>query len=270
MLVVSVLSLKGGVGKTSVVLGLAGAAADRGLFTLVVDLDPQANATSVLAPAKLKTTIDDVLRAPGKGALADAVVASSWNSAQGEVDLVGALPDLEGRNAFPGRDSEARLRIAMRGLTGYDLVLLDCPPTLGELTRNALVASRRALVVTEPSLFALQGAERAVAAVDVVRGGFNLTLRTSGIVVNRMHQQSAEHRFRLAELRDAYGAMVLDPPLPDRSAVQQAAGAGVPVQQWPSAGAKDVSTILDGYLGVLLHSATEPDLPLLPPHGGSR
>ncbi len=263
----SVLSLKGGVGKTSVVLGLAGAAAARGLFTLVVDLDPQANATSVLGPNKIKTTVNDVLRAPAKGALADAVVATSWTTSSGEVDLVGSVPDLEGRNSSPTRDSEARLRIAMRGLTGYDLVLLDCPPTLGELTRNALVASRRALVVTEPSLFALQGAERAVAAVDVVRGGFNLTLRTAGIVVNRMHQQSAEHRFRLDELSRTYGPLVLDPPMPDRSAVQQSAGAGIPVQQWPSTGAREVSAVLDRYLDALLTGAAKPDLPLLASRG---
>lgn len=253
MLVVSVVSLKGGVGKTSVVLGLAGAAWERGLHALVVDLDPQANASTVLDPAEVRFTSNDVLADARNGVLADAVVRSGWGP---EVDVVAAERALEHRNRdvdAGGRDGALRLRIAMEGLTGYDLVLVDSPPSLGALTKNALAASHRAVVVTEPTLFALHGAQQALDAVHVVQSGYNLRLRAAGIVVNRVRANQNEHAFRLQELSDAYGDLLLTPPLPDRAAVQQAQGAYVPVQAWRSAGAREVAEIYDDYLEHLLH-----------------
>ena len=251
--VVSVVSLKGGVGKTSVVLGLAGAAWQRGVRTLVLDLDPQANATTVLDPVGARFTMNDVLADGRAGVLADALVRSGWG---GGVDVGPSERALAHRNVDQ-RDGALRLRVAMSGLDGYDLVLVDTPPSLGELTKNALSASHRALVVTEPTLFALQGAEQAVEAVEVVRAAYNLRLTVAGIVVNRVRTHQPEHAFRLAELREAYGDLVLDPPLPDRSAVQQAAGAYLPVQAWRSPGAREVSDVYDDHLDRLLVTRKE-------------
>ena len=252
MLVVSVVSLKGGVGKTSVVLGLAGAARERGVRVLVVDLDPQANASTVLDPPQVTYTSNDVLADARAGVLRQAVAATRWGPL---VDVVAAEPALEHRNRDvdgPGRDGTLRLRIAMESLQGYDLVLVDSPPSLGDLTRNALAASHRALVVTAPSLFALHGAQQALDAVDVVRSGYNLRLRPAGVVVNGVRSRSAEHAFRVEELEAAYGDLLLTPALPDRAAVQQAAGAYVPVQSYRSPGAREVIDVLDGYLERLM------------------
>ena len=121
----------------------------------------------------------------------------------------------------------------------------------GGLTRNALAASHVALVVAEPSLFALQGAAAALDAIELVRAD-NLRLRPAGILVNKVRGQSVEHRFRHDELRQTYGDLVLEPPLPDRAAVQQAEGACVPVQAWRSPGAREVSDALDDHLEHLL------------------
>ncbi|RJK98371.1 ParA family protein [Vallicoccus soli] len=245
-------SLKGGVGKTSVVLGLAGAALERGVRTLVVDLDPQANASTVLDPREVTYTSNDVLADARAGVLRQAVSRSGWGDL---VDVVVAERALEHRNRdlpSAGRDGTLRLRIAMDGLDGYDLVLVDSPPSLGDLTRNALAASHRALVVTEPTLFALHGAQQALDAVDVVRRSSNLRLRPAGVVVNRVRARSAEHAYRLRELEDAYDDLLLTPALPDRAAVQQAAGAYVPVQAYRSPGAREVGQVLGGYLERLL------------------
>ena len=87
-------------------------------------------------------------------------------------------------------------------------MLIDTPPALGELTRNALTASDLGLVVTEPSLFALQGAQQALDAMSVVRDT-NLRLQVAGIVVNRVRPTSSEHRYRMAELALAYGDLLL-------------------------------------------------------------
>ncbi len=248
MLVVSVVSLKGGVGKTSVALGLAGAAWNRGISTLVVDLDPQGNASTVLDPPEVRFSASDVLADQGAGLLAHAIARSGWGPS---VDVIAADTLLERHNVVTGRASGLQLRSAMSGLSGYELVLIDAPPSLGGLTRNALAAAHYALVVTEPSLFALQGAQAALEAVDVVQGD-NLRLRTAGILVNKLRSHSVEHRFRMGELRQAYGDLVLEPPIPDRTAIQQAEGACVPVQAWRSPGAREVTDALDDHLDHLL------------------
>lgn len=260
MLAVTVVSLKGGVGKTTIALGLAGAAAARGLRTLVVDLDPQGNATLALDPAAAQFTSNDVLADARSGVIAQAVTASAWGE---QILVVPSEPTLEHRNhPVDGRGGEHRLRTTMQGLVGFDLVIIDTPPSLGELTKNALAASDRALVVTEPTAFALTGAQQALSAVDVVRSGFNLRLRPAGIIVNRYRARSSEHRYRHAELVSAYGALVLEPVLPDRSAVVSAAGAHVPVQRWPSPGAREIARALRIHLTHVVASAAGPDAPL--------
>jgi cellulose biosynthesis protein BcsQ len=246
--VVSVISLKGGVGKTSVTLGLAGAAWERGLRTLVVDLDPQGNASTVLDPPRVLFTASDVLSDPRPELLAHAIVPSGWGP---QVELIAADSLLERHNANVGREATLRLRVAMGGLSDYDLVLVDSPPSLGALTRNALAASHLAVVVAEPSLFALQGAAAALEAVDLVHAD-NLRLRPYGIVVNKLRPQSLEHRYRMEELRRVYDGLLMEPALPDRTAIQQAEGACVPVQAWRSSGAREIADAFDDHLVGLL------------------
>ena len=253
MLAVSVLSLKGGVGKTSVVLGLAGAARTRRMRILVVDLDPQANATTVLDPDEVRFTTSDVLAHGRAGMMAEAMAPTAWGPT---VSVIASEPALEHRNhPADGPGQEQRLRAAMTGLEDVDLVLVDCPPSLGELSKNALVASDLAIVVTEPTMFALTSAQQALAALDVVRRGFNLRLRPAGIVVNRYRPRSAEHRYRQDELIAVYRDLVLYPVLPERSAIGAAEGSCVPIQAWPSRGAREVARIFSSYLDHLLSTA---------------
>lgn len=247
---VSVLSLKGGVGKTSVTLGLAGAARAIGVPCVVVDLDPQGNATTALDPAEVRFTANDVLSADRAVPVGDAVTASGWGDT---VRVLASEPALEGHNhPADGAPARHRLRSALAGLRDAELVLLDCPPSLAELTSSALAASDVALVVAEPTAFALTGAQQALAAVDAVRRGHNLRLRPVGIVVNRFRAGAAEHRYRLDELIAAYRDLVLDPVVPERSAITRAQGACLPVQRWPSPGAREVSRVFAGYLDLLL------------------
>src|SRR4029079_3096841 len=140
---------------------------------------------------------------------AQAVVKSGWGDT---IDLVASERALEHR-AIPEGDGSLRLRVTMQGLEEYALILIDTPPALGELTRNALTASDLGLVVAEPSLFALQGAQPALDAISVVRDA-NLRLHLAGIVVNRMRPTSSEHRYRMAELALAYGDLLWQPALP--------------------------------------------------------
>ncbi len=256
MLTVAVLSLKGGVGKSTVVLGLSSAAAHRGLRCLVVDLDPQANATVGLDPPPFAFSSSDVLADARPAVAADALVPSGWGEA---VMLLPSERALEHRNIPAGRDSALRLRLSLQGVTdGFDLTLIDCPPALGELTRNALAAASLALVVTEPGYFALQATAQALEAVDVVRRTTNLGLRVAGIVVNRVRARNAEHAYRLNELTQAYPDIVLQPTIPDRSAVQQAQGAGRPLHGWRSPGGREAAAVFDQLLDQLSSPRTNP------------
>ncbi|RRO16101.1 ParA family protein [Saccharopolyspora rhizosphaerae] len=246
MQTVAVLSLKGGVGKTTVVLGLASAAMRRGVRTLVVDLDPQCNATAALEPEETAQGLSDVLADPRPEVLRAAVTASAWGD---EVDVLVGSEDAENLNGQGSGDGHlSRLDEALselddlivEGQLPYQLVLLDCPPSLGRLTRSALVAADRALLVTEPTIFAVSGVQRAFEAVQAERAN-NPDLQPLGVVVNRVRPRSHEHQYRIDELRDIFGPLVMPVALPDRLAVQQAQGACMPIHQWGTPGAREVA-----------------------------
>jgi cellulose biosynthesis protein BcsQ len=266
--VTGVLSLKGGVGKTTVTLGLAGAAARRGLRTLVVDLDPQGNSTTALEPAESETTIADALENPSPAILASSIAPSAWDDS---IDVLVGSEDIERHNhPDPGSQRLGRLSRLLaalpRGsadegsrssagvrLPSYELVLIDCPPSLGQLTRSALVAVDRAVLVTEPTIFAVSGVQRAFEAVQAERA-HNSRLQPLGVLINRYRARSAEHDFRVNELRELFGPLVLPGVLPDRSAVQQAQGAGVPIQRWDTPGAREISQHFENLLGRIVRA----------------
>lgn len=139
-------------------------------------------------------------------------------------------------------------RLIDHGELGYRLVVLDCPPSLGRLTRSALVAASGALLVTEPTLFAVAGVQRAAEAVETERNEHNERLRSVGVVVNRVRARSKEHAFRIEELRQSFGGQVLLPTLPDRIALQQAQGACIPIHQVRGSGAREASRAFEALL----------------------
>ncbi len=243
MPVVAILSQKGGVGKTTVCLGLAEAARLRGWRTLVIDLDPQANATDVLLAGEPGLTVNDVLADGRHGIAEQAVVPSVWGEG---LDILPSEPALEHRNREGSGASASRLRTAVGSLReGYDVILIDCPPSIGELTVNALTASDRAVTVTEPGFFALRGAEQALQAITVVRDATNLSLRSAGIIINRFRRNVREHHQRVQELRETYPSLVLRPVLPERSAIAAAHGAGIPIQGSSYRQAREISADFD-------------------------
>lgn len=259
MLVVATLSLKGGVGKTTVALGLAGAAQAHGVRTLVVDLDPQANATVALDAAATTASVADVLDEPTTAVVRRAIAPSGWGD---EVDvLVGAEQTERHNRPDPGaaqlnRLSRAldRLRLDERG-EPYRLVIVDCPPSLGQLTRSALAAAQRAVLVTDPTMFAVSGVQRAFDAVQTERERGNPELQPLGVVINRVRPRNSEHEFRMAELRELFGPLVFSNVLPDRSAIQQAQGACLPIQRWDTPGAREASAVFTTLLGRVLRTS---------------
>ncbi|CAB4885372.1 unannotated protein [freshwater metagenome] len=253
MRTVAILANKGGTGKTSLTLGLASAAAHRGLSVLVVDLDPQGNATSILRSTVGATSVGDVLARPTKATIEQAIAPCEWDASIGEIDVLPSHPNIIRFDAWKGSGTLGKVKKALASIEGYDLAIIDCPPSLGALTREALTAAQRAIIVTTPTYFGAQGVQRALEEIVEIQQGVNPDLVLTGVVMNKVRSASDEHDFRVAEMVELVGAKnLLKPTMPERIAFQQAEGTGTPIQALGTLGSREVAKILDAYLDKVL------------------
>jgi cellulose biosynthesis protein BcsQ len=238
----AVLNQKGGVGKTTVTLGLASAAASAGRRVLVVDLDPQGSSTWVLGldPAARRASVADLLDAkPGRVDADDVITPSAWSDLVDVMPASSALVHLE--TGKPKRLRRALDEVADR----YEAILLDCPPSLGNLTKSALTAARHALVVVEPSALGLRGIGGVADVIDDVWDDTNPDLELAGVVLNRVPAVSLEAERRIDELAHIVGRdAIWSPPVPQRVIVNQAVGERRPVHAYGSR-ATDVIVAFD-------------------------
>ena len=265
MYVLSVSSLKGGVGKTTVALGLASAAASRGLRTLVVDLDPQCDATTGLgAIGEFSETCADVLQSPRHNVVHRAIVASTWSKIlSAKIDIMVGSPKVQGSDhPNPSIKELWRLEDALTKVEkDYDLVVIDTPPSINGLTKTAWVASDRILVVTEPSLFSVVAADRSIRSINELRKGVTRRLKIHGVVINRFKPLSREHQFRVHELEEKYGHRLLAQKFEEKSTIQQAQGAARPIHAWAGETASDVAKKFDQILdGVMIDLVENPHI----------
>lgn len=269
MHVLSVSSLKGGVGKTTVTLGLASAAFARGVRTLVVDLDPQSDvSTGMDIQVAGHLNVADVLASPKEKIVRSAIAPSGWSrqNPHSTIDvMIGSPSAINFDGPHPSIRDIWKLEEALANVEAdYELVLIDCAPSLNALTRTAWAASDRVAVVTEPGLFSVAAADRALRAIEEIRRGLSPRLQPLGIIVNRARVQSLEHQFRIKELRDMFGPLVLSPQLPERTSLQQAQGAAKPLHMWPGESAEEMSANFDQLLDRVLRTARIGDYAGLP------
>ncbi len=199
---IAVLSQKGGTGKTTTVRTLTDVFRRIELRVLAVDLDPQGNLSDYLdVDPDVSPTIGDVLadRAVPADAVHDGIIPANLGLAEAELILGGRM----------GR--ELALKKALRQLHGdYDLILIDCPPSLGLLTVNALVASRYALLSAEAQYFAMQGVEQALEVIELARDNLNPELEWLGIILNIADMRTRHSREAFASLREHFGDRLID------------------------------------------------------------
>lgn len=267
--VVSISSLKGGVGKTSVTTGLASAALAAGIPTLVVDLDPHADASTAMGvQPDGQLDIGRMLKSPRRARLGDNVVPSGWvkrTSANGspapvlDVAVGSAYTGIYDRPDLGRRDLR-RLSHVLATADNYELVLIDCPPSLNGLTRMAWSASDKVTLVAEPGLFSVAGTERTMRAIQLFRQEFAPGLSPAGIVANRVRSGSSEHAFRLAEMQTMFGKLLLTPHIPEQANWQQIQGAAHAVHHWPGDSAKNSSALYDSLLQNLLSAGDSPQV----------
>ena len=218
---------KGGVGKTTTAVNLAACVAEAGYETLLLDIDPQANATIGLGVGKdRERTIYDVL--VGDVQLSEVIVPTSIE----RLALAPAGPDLAGANVeLPRVDGSAMtLRDALGGIRDrYAFTLLDCPPSLGPLTVNALVAADRVIVPVQAEYFALEGLAGLLDTLSLVQRELNPRLTVAGMLLTMY-----DGRTRLAqdverEIRQHFPELVFDTVIPRNVRVGEAPSFGKPV-----------------------------------------
>jgi chromosome partitioning protein len=240
---ITVLSQKGGTGKTTTVRTLADVFRRIGLEVLCADLDPQGNLSDYFdVPADADPTIADVLagKARAADALHDGVLPANLGLAEAELVLSGKM----------GR--ELTLKRALRDVKrDYDLVLIDCPPALGLLTVNALVAGDHALISSEAEYFSLQGVEQALEVVELAKESLHPDLDWLGVVLNIADMRLVHAREALKQLRERFGDRVFDSVIRRSVRYAESAERGVSIVDYaPDLGA-DYLVLADEVLGRL-------------------
>jgi chromosome partitioning protein len=199
---IAVLSQKGGTGKTTTVRTLTDVFRRCDLEVLAVDLDPQGNLSDYFdVPADAEPTIGDVLtgNAKARDAIVDGILPANLTLAEAELVLGGKM----------GR--ELSLKKALRDVKrNYDIVMIDCPPALGLLTVNALVAADHALLSAEAQYFALQGVEQALEVIELARDGLNPDLDWLGVALNIADMRTVHSREAYTQLKQHFDDKLFD------------------------------------------------------------
>jgi chromosome partitioning protein len=231
--VVAIANQKGGVGKTTTAVNLSAALAELGRKILVMDLDPQGNASTGLGidPGQRQTGIYEVIAAgtPVERSIIETVVPGVW-MVPSTIDLAGAEIELVGQLS-----RETRLARAIEGIAStYDFVVLDCPPSLGLLTVNGLTAADELIVPIQCEYYALEGLGQLLRNVRLIQQNLNPRLRLTGIVLTMYHPRTRLSEQVVDEVKRYFGGRVYDTVIPRTVRLSEAPGFGQPITTYDS------------------------------------
>jgi len=222
--VYAVANQKGGVGKTTTAVNLAACLAEAGERSLVVDLDPQANATSGLGERANGTSSYDLLDGAPLEELARPTRFENLWLVPSKPDLAGAVVELARR-----QDGERFLAESLAGAgDGYSFVFLDCPPSLGPLTVNALAAADRVLVPVQAEYYALEGLSQLLRSVDIIKARLNPRLSVAGVLLTMVDSRTRLSADVGEELRRHLGELVFKTFVPRSVRLAEAPSHGLP------------------------------------------
>jgi chromosome partitioning protein len=265
--VVSIANQKGGVGKTTTAVNLSAALAELGRKILVVDLDPQGNASTGLGidPGRRQSGVYQVVSAgtPVERSVMETAVPGVW-MVPSTIDLAGAEIELVGQFS-----RETRLARAIENVAPtYDFVILDCPPSLGLLTVNALTASDELIVPIQCEYYALEGLGQLLRNVRLIQQNLNQKLRLTGIVLTMYNPRTRLSEQVVEEVKRYFGARVYDTVIPRTVRLSEAPGFGQPITAYDprSKGAKAYRNLAREFLTrEATEVASEPIPDLEPP-----
>ena len=244
MTVLVISNQKGGVGKTTTAISLGAALVRRGQRVLVVDLDPQGNATSGLGVAKSPPN-------PIYGVLLkeQPLTSSIASTAVDRLDLVASGPDMAGAEVelVPMLAREYRLREALRGASAYDTVIVDCPPSLGLLTINALAAGDAVLIPVQCEYYALEGLAQLLSTIGAVHDRLNQRLEILGIVLTMEDRRNRLSLQVIDEVGRHFPALVTRARIPRTVRLAEAPSHGIPISVYdPHSPASEAYDLLAG------------------------